>query len=410
MNKSTGAAPINNRRVLFYCLYALFVFFWFKDNLPPLKQLNISRTIPLIGLISLAAVQLLLALKAKGWKPKIGLNRTHLLIVAVILLAVAVRLPYLANNYGLFNSDDAIPALMSKHISEGKLPPVYFYGQLYMGSFAEHLYAVPIVIIGYSPLLLKVLPLIFFSAFLVIQFIFLKQLYSVSFSMAVSLFYCLPIGPLHFVSMDNSHKDPMVLLFGAALLYTAYRIHYQKRESLIPVYGLLLGLGFWTHQITISFIVTSFLFIALALKLRLKKYLSLASYVLLGLLPVLMMEVYWKFPLLKWLSGGKTGLITWKKLENTYRLFLLLITRNNHPAAVLFPALTLIGLAAVLIPSIRKRILLPQSMFGLSLLIFLIIYWLSGFSQSNAVRYLYPIYVCLPVLLLSSLYWIKSQL
>jgi hypothetical protein len=400
----------SKRHVLFYCLYALFIFLWFKDNLPPLKQLDISRIIPLIGLISLAAVDLLLSLKHKGWRPKIRLTRTHLLIAAVILLAVAVRIPYLMNSYGLYNSDDAIPALMSKHISEGKLPPVYFYGQLYMGSFAEHLYAVPIALFGYSPLLLKVSPLIFFLAFLALQFIFLKQLFSASFSLAVSLFYCLPIGPLHFVSLDNSHKDPLVLLFGAALLYVAYRIHYQKRENLIPAYGLLLGLGFWTHQITISFIVTSFLIIVMALKLRLKKYILLASYAILGLLPVLMMEVYWKFPLLTWLFGGKTGLINWNKMENTYRLFLHLVTRNSHPAAVLYPILMLIGLAALSIPSIRKRNLLPQSMFGLMLLIFLIIYWLSSFSQTNAVRYLYPLYVCIPVLLLSSLEWIKSKL
>ncbi len=404
------ARMTNRRHVLFYLLYALFVFIWFKDNLPPLKQAGINRIIPVVGLISLLVIQLLLTRKAKGWKPKFRLNDTHLLIVGVILLAFVMRIPYLMNNNGLFNSDDAIPALMSKHISEGKLPPVYFYGQLYMGSFAEHLYAVLIVIFGYSPLLLKVAPLMFYSAFLVIQFIFLRQLFSESFSLAVSLFYCLPIGRLLFVSMDNSHKDALVLLFGAALLYAAFQIHYQKREGLIPVYGLLLGLGFWTHQITISFIVASFLYIVLALKLRLKKYLLLASYGLLGLVPVLMMEVYWKFPLLKYLTGGETGLINWTKFENTYRLFLRLITRNSHPAAVMFPILALIGLLALLIPSIKKRTLLPQTMFGLLFLTFLIIYWISGFSRPDALRYLYPLYVCLPVLLLSPLDRLKSKL
>jgi len=396
-----------NYLLLFF--YVCFVFLWFKDNIHPLKKIGISYIIPLIPIIGILLFQFFLRIKYKRISIRFRLNKVFWAVLILILLALAFRIPFLIHSFGLMSSDDAIPALMAKHISEGKLPPVYYYGQLYMGSFSQHIFALMFVIFGYSIFLLKFITLLFFLAFIATQFIFMKEIFSFRFSFVISLFYCLPIGHLIPVTFDNTGAFPLVLFLGSSILYISYLIYWKNNENLTPLLGFLMGISFWTHQITVCFILTSFVILLFKFKLRLKKYFSLFFFFLTGCLPLLMVEIYEKFLLLKFLTPGKIDLAVWEKLKTTIRLTLPLVSLETHPSSIFFLVFILLGFFTLLYFSIRERKLLPQSMYSIFFIIFFMIYLFSGFSNIPVNRYLYPLYFCLPVLLVSPFIFIKSR-
>jgi len=396
-----------NFLLLFF--YVCLVFLWFKDNIHPLKKIHISYLIPLVPLIGILLIQFIFRIKYKRINIRFRINKAFCAVLILILLALAFRIPSLAHSFGLMTSDDAIPALMAKHISEGKLPPIYYYGQLYMGSFSQHIFALMFVIFGYSIFLLKFITLLFFLAFIATQFILMKEMFSFRFSFIISLFYCLPIGHLIPVTFDNTGAFSLVLFLGSSILYVSYLIYWKNKENLTPFLGFLMGISFWTHQISVCFILTSFVILLFKYKLRMKKYFSFFSFFLIGCFPLLMVEIYEKFPLLKFLIPGKIELAIWEKLKTTIRLTLSLVSLETHPSRIFFLVFILLGFLTLLYFSIRERKLLPQSMYSIFFTIFFMVYLFSGFSNIPVNRYLYPLYYCLPVLLVSPFIFIKSR-
>ncbi|MFC2170044.1 hypothetical protein ACFLRM_05735 [Acidobacteriota bacterium] len=319
-------------------------------------------------------------------------------------------MPYLLSHFGLHTSDDAIPALMGKHISEGKLPPIYYYGQLYMGSVLGHFFALMILIFGYSNFLLKFSALLLFLAFVSIQFLLLKETFSLNFALVVSFFYCLPVGYLVDLSLESRWAYSLVFLLGSALLYLSYLINYKDRLNLIPWAGFLMGISFWAHQISVCFILTSLVFIALKIKIQLKRYFALVFFFFLGALPVLMAEIYHEFPLMKFLAPGKATDWSWAKVTGTAKMVLSLMSLENRAYGYFALFFILFGFFTLLFFSIQKKKLMPYNIYTLFFLIFCLMYVFSGFSSRGLIRYLHPMYFCLPVLLLSGFLIIKSKI
>jgi len=286
-------------RPLQHFFYAFFVVLWFKDNFSGLRDLRVSPWIAFLPLAALTGLRLYAAFREKQRKTGRILRRVPLetMALAILLLAaVLFRIPYLAHSAGTMTSDDAIPALMGKHIAEGKVPPVCFYGQLYMGSLSSHFFALVFKIFGYSMLALKSATLVFFLAFMAVQFLLLKEAFSLYFALAVTFFYSLPFPQLITASLDNTSAYPLVLLLGASLLYLSYRIAHRGQENLLPALGFLAGLAFWTHQITAAFILTSLLYLLFRMKFRIKTWALLLYSGALGFLPQLLIEVMNRFP------------------------------------------------------------------------------------------------------------------
>ncbi len=387
-------------RFLQYFFYIVFVALWFKDNFPPLRKIPVSYLVGLIPWLTLTLVRVLPKLRSRksGLSPKI---LSDVLVLAVLLLlAVVVRLPYLAAPAGMMTSDDAIPALMGKHISEGKVPPVCFYGQLYMGAISSHVFALAFKIFSYSMLVLKCTTLLFYLTFIAVQFLLLREIFSRTFAVAVAFFYSLPIPPLVAVSLDNTSAFGLVLLLGSLLLYLSYLISKRDRGDLVPALGFLMGLAFWTNQITMAFILTSLLIVAGHLKLKIGRYAVLAASALVGLLPQLLAELFNRFPLAIFLASGQKQ-VAWGEVKSAAGFTASLFASNSHPARYFFVLLLALGLVVVIVRSLREKSFRPQGYFAVLTVIYYPIYFFSSFSNIPVVRYFYPLYVCLPVLLLA---------
>jgi hypothetical protein len=215
-------------------LYLGFVFLWFKGNIAPLKSILISPLVPGIPLLVLTGWRLFLKLKRRGFRPPIVSRKILWAVAAIALTALAFRIPYLLNNQGLVTSDDAITGLMGKHIADGRLAPICFYGQLYIGSLGSHIYALMFRLFGYSVVCFKLTTVLLYLGFLLVHFLLLKELFPFPFAVLVSLSYGLPLGELVGIGFDESLICPGVLLLGTAIVYLGYRATCQKRDDLIP--------------------------------------------------------------------------------------------------------------------------------------------------------------------------------
>ena len=148
--------------------YLAFLFLWFKDNFPLFKNVNISYLIPFIPLIIITVIRILFRFRQRKISLRIRFGKAIFALVVLILIATAIRIPFLVYNYGLLTSDDAISSLVAKHISEGKLPPVYHYGVGYLGTFAYHIYALVFKIFGYSIFVIVFSYFIFYLCFILL--------------------------------------------------------------------------------------------------------------------------------------------------------------------------------------------------------------------------------------------------
>jgi len=395
LTKTSSRIILQALQVIFYLL---FVFLWLKDNFPPLRKWSVSPFFPLAGLLIITAVRL--ALKMKTAKPRFSIKpgRTWGALILIILLATAVRVPYLVHNYGLMDSDEAIPSLQGKHIAEGLLPPIYYYGALFQGSFPQFYQALLFKIFGYSALLTKVAAYLAFVAFLVVQFFLLMKCFSWTWAFVISLFYCLPLTYLLQASLDVGSHFPVVFFLGTMILTLTYQIYWQGKDARLTTLGVIMGLGFWTHQITAIFIATSGFFLLARYKLEIRKYLKLAFFFFVGTFPVVMSEIYWKFPLVRLLFAGGAGAGSESKISRAKEFLLMLI--SSGPGGVNWIYLVLIAAGAVILArlSLKKKKVLPSSLYIVFFLFYAAVYLLSQFSAVPVIRYLYILYIVLPVL------------
>ena len=151
-------------------LYFSVLFLWFKDNFFQFRGLSLPLFVPLIPLCIILVIQIVLFLRRRLYNLSITIPRSFFILTLVLLVALSIRLPFLINYAGLIDSDDAVMALMAKHIDDGRVPPVNFYGQHRLGSLLAHFFALLSLLFGFSIPILRACSLFFFLCFLVVQF------------------------------------------------------------------------------------------------------------------------------------------------------------------------------------------------------------------------------------------------
>ena len=97
-----------------------------------------------------------------------------------------------------------------------------------------------------------------------------------------------------------------------------------------------MGLAFWTHQISIIFLLTSSAFLLFHFRFRIVRYLTLIFFFLVGLLPLLVSELYWNFPLMRvFFAGEQSWEVSGSKTGNFVKLLTEIITGGKPWTAVL---------------------------------------------------------------------------
>jgi 4-amino-4-deoxy-L-arabinose transferase-like glycosyltransferase len=403
-----GPAATRFLRGLQVFFYVALVILWFKGNYPLMRKIPISPVVPLLGLLAATAVRAFAKWKAARPRARIRVTKDAVLVAVLILATAAVHVPYLVHSFGLMDSDEAIPALQGKHIAEGGMPTVFYYAARFQGSFPQHYYALFFKLFGFSAFLTKLAAFLAFAAFLAVQYALLKRLFSREFALAAGLFYVLPFKHLILAGFDVGSGFAVVFLLGSLIFTLTQRIYADGKDHLLGTLGFLLGLTFWTHQITVIFILTSGVFLFLRYKFRIEKYLRLAFYFALGVLPMLVSEIYWDFPIVRALFGGEsTGTLAKAKLANGTRLGLELFSSGPGFANVIYLLLLSAGLVLIGVRAVKARKIEASALFAVYAVVYAAVYFLSSFSSSTIIRYLYILYLILPVLFAAAFLWIK---
>ncbi|MCJ7581815.1 MAG: glycosyltransferase family 39 protein [Candidatus Aminicenantes bacterium] len=411
MSKTKKAAFLTHLQVF---LYLTFVFLWFKDNYQIFKSVPVSSIFALIPLLGVTAIRGLVSLKRKTERSRQRARWMNWGLLVLLLFTVGVRIPFLAVPFGLVDSDDMIPVLSAKHISEGKRPAIYCYGENYEGTLGHHIYALVFKVTGFSLMAVMLISLGFFLGFIIVQYLLFHRIFS-SFPLAFALclFYALPIGYLLAVGFHTTYS-PLVLLLGSLSLYLSFLVCKEKRDDLLPILGVVLGLGMWTHPLMIYFALTSFLMLAARYRLALRRYVKLGGWVCVGAFPVILNQVGNRLETLNYLFTRLPYLSSPPSVDKFLSLFKkipYLVSGEAHVFNLLYLGLILLGIGIILVHSLIRRELLPEFIFVLFFGVVLVIYFLSRFAVDDLqVRYLYPIYFCLPVLLGSAFIRLHTKL
>ncbi len=229
----------------------------------------------------------------------LALHPAECIATAIGFCAIIIRLVIVFHQAPLTNSDEAIIALMARHIALHGAHPVFFYGQNYMGSTEAYIGAIFFRLFGPSLEMLRLGLLIPYVLFLVVFYHMTSLLYSKSRALlSLALLAC---GSYTMVRRQllgiGGYQE--ILLCAPLLLLLATRLalsspnkiasHSRKRLLTFAAWGAVAGFGFWSNLLILPFIATSGLLLLIFCYREIRSFASLALVLglFIGLLPLL---------------------------------------------------------------------------------------------------------------------------
>ncbi|MCA1905552.1 MAG: glycosyltransferase family 39 protein [Desulfarculus sp.] len=178
------------------------------------------------------------------------MNRTPGLAVgaglaALLLLALAIRLAYLP--YIDLDADMAVTGLMARHILEGQFP-IFFYGQPFCGSIEAYVAAAIFALAGSTPQTLCLAPLLVALALVAVAFLAARNMWGPAAGWWTGLLVAAP--PYYFAIHGILPRAAYIEipLFSLLLFWLTFRLVHRRASAWLHLaYGLVAGLGLWTH-------------------------------------------------------------------------------------------------------------------------------------------------------------------
>ncbi len=190
--------------------------------------------------------------------PSSPINR--LLLVLILLLGLALRLYLLIASQGYVDGDEAMVGLQALEILQGR-HSVFFAGELLAGSIEAYLVAPVFFVFGASPFTLRVVPVLFSLAFIVLNYLLAARV----FGRAVGLLSALLVAlcPLLLTTLSLKTWGGYIetsAMGEAAMLLTMGAIARRSGQPspfghLVAV-GLISGLATWMHPLYFYYLFT----------------------------------------------------------------------------------------------------------------------------------------------------------
>ena len=183
-------------------------------------------------------------------------------LVLILLAAAAWKIWLLSRGAFPFNADEAVVALMARHILEGARP-TFFYGQAYMGSLDAFLVAAGFSWFGQNVWVVRLVQLLLYLATIITTVGIGKVAFgSVKIGLIAALFLAIPTvnSTLYTTVSLGGYGEAMLL--GSLNLLTGFWIlkrlksHSRERYKLLGIFlswGVIAGLGLWANGLTLVF-------------------------------------------------------------------------------------------------------------------------------------------------------------
>lgn len=186
------------------------------------------------------------------------------LLLAAVVLGLLLRVPALYNSEFDFNSDEAVNALVMKHMLEGREFSLFNWDTTYYG-IVEGVFAVPFVaLLGYEPLAFKLSALVGFLVLQVSVFLLARRLYGARAGVAAAAFLSVLSPTL--IMWSTMASGGYCLIVGWGTITSLYGLHLARRPSVAgaAVFGWLLGFGLYVYQLYLVYVATFAAALALA--------------------------------------------------------------------------------------------------------------------------------------------------
>ncbi|MBX5457924.1 MAG: glycosyltransferase family 39 protein [Thermogemmatispora sp.] len=246
----------------------------------------------------------------------------------LIVAMLAIRLGFSLAGWPGTDSEEGTMGLMALHIARGQDWPIFYYGQNYMGAGEAYVAAVFFHLFGPSLLSLRLAML----AFLLLFALALYQLARLLYGRTVAIFslVLLSLAPRYVLTPEMRAVGGAVetLAFGSlAMLLAAWLAQTQPEESgkswpkrrLLAsfTWGLVAGLGLWSHWLVIPFLGCAALLLVLFSGREWLRHPVLPLLLLAGL-------VLGAFPLILYNLHAPSG-------QDSLSVFLALYSQNRYP-------------------------------------------------------------------------------
>ena len=182
-----------------------------------------------------------------------------LLIISAVIISVALKTWLLLIESVPSNSDEAVVALMARHILAGE-HPIFFYGQAYMGSLDAWLVAGGFVIFGEAVWVIRLIQALLYVGVLITT-ARLGEVALGSRKVGILAAWFLAIPPVVvtlYTTVSLGGYGEALLLGNLILLGGLYLIRMMRADQVIPswrwiLWGALVGLGIWAFGLTLVY-------------------------------------------------------------------------------------------------------------------------------------------------------------
>ena len=190
-------------------------------------------------------------------------------LLGAVFVAVVFKIGLLLAGVIPFNSDEAVVALMARHILQGS-QPIFFYGQAYMGSLDAFLVAAVFKLIGTNIWAVRIVQIGLYSLTMLTAAVLGMRLSGTwKVGVLAAWFLAIPnVGMTLYTSVSMGGYGEM-LLIGNLVLLTTLRITRdlkrgnRNKPNLIPwfMFGFLSGFGMWVFGLTLVYSISAFIYL-----------------------------------------------------------------------------------------------------------------------------------------------------
>jgi 4-amino-4-deoxy-L-arabinose transferase-like glycosyltransferase len=182
-----------------------------------------------------------------------------------LVVAALVKLVVYPENITPFNADEAIVALMARHINQGELP-IFFYGQSYMGSFDAILISLGFRLFGEEVWVIRLVQSLLYLGTVLVVMVFAKRVLKSDKAAFYSgmIMAVPPVNVILYSTVSLGGYGEM-LLIGNLLILSGLSLIDQIKDiqDRVPanhliglfVWSLGAGFGFWIFGLTLVYIL-----------------------------------------------------------------------------------------------------------------------------------------------------------
>ncbi len=185
-------------------------------------------------------------------------------LVLILIAAAGWKFWLLARGAFPFNADEAVVAIMARHILAGERP-IFFYGQAYMGSLDAFLVAAGFSLFGQNVWVIRMVQsLLYLATIIATVGIGKVALGSTKIGLIAGALLVIPAVNTTLYTTVSLGGYGEALLGGSLCLLTGFGIlrHIQRQSPLGPrfgglclAWGVIAGLGLWANGLTLVFSV-----------------------------------------------------------------------------------------------------------------------------------------------------------